>query len=193
MPSPIAHATIGYAVFEIAYRTRPSVRGEERGSLPWQLAATVGLSLLPDVDSIVGLLAGNLGKYHNNLTHSLFFALAVASVVGVAVSLRNRRAGIYWFALALACYGSHLLADMLTIGRGVMLLWPWNSQRVLSPLSLFYGFHWSDGLWSMRHIWTLVTELGFAALVLVAVHSVPWWPQRIATEPDRLPRSDPGR
>jgi membrane-bound metal-dependent hydrolase YbcI (DUF457 family) len=179
--SPIAHATIGYAIFEIAHRTRASAWGERRGRLRWQLVAALGLSLLPDVDSILGLLAGDMGRYHNNLTHSILVGLAVASIVGLVALLESRRQGLHWFAIALACYGCHLLADVLTIGRGIMWLWPWSSGRLLSPVSLFYGLHWSDGLWSVRHVWTLLTELGFAALLFLAVESLPRWRRGMAS------------
>jgi hypothetical protein len=28
---------------------------------------------------------------------------------------------------------------------------------------LFYGVHWSQGLFSLKHLWTLVSELAFVA------------------------------
>lgn len=173
MPSPIAHATIGWAVFQVAHSAFPSPRDEERGWLRWQLAAAVVLSLLPDVDSILGLLTGNMGRYHNNLTHSVPIALVVASVVGLFALLKGRQCGLHWYLLALSSYGFHLAADVLTMGRGIMWLWPWSTQRLLSPVPLFYGLHWSDGLWSVRHVWTLLTELGFAALLYLAAKSLP--------------------
>jgi hypothetical protein len=33
-------------------------------------------------------------------------------------------------------------------------------------VALFYGFHWSNGWLSVRHIWTAVSELTFSALAL---------------------------
>jgi membrane-bound metal-dependent hydrolase YbcI (DUF457 family) len=193
VPSPIAHAAIGYAICEIAHRSRPRARGAGLATPRWQLVAAVGLSLLPDVDSFLGLLTGNLGRYHNNLTHSILVGLAVAAIVGLVALLRDRRLGVYWFALALSCYGAHLLADVLTIGRGIMWLWPWSAERLLSPVPLFYGLHWSDGLWSVRHVWTLLTELGFAALLFLAVGSVSRLRRGIASRSDPRLRPDQGR
>jgi membrane-bound metal-dependent hydrolase YbcI (DUF457 family) len=128
---------------------------------------------LPDVDSIVGLLAGNMGRYHNNLTHSMLVALTVASIIGLVALAKGRRCGLRCVVLALSAYGFHLGADVLTVGRGIMWLWPWSSRRLLSPVPLFYGLHWSDGLWSVRHVWTLLTEVGFAALLILALRSFP--------------------
>lgn len=171
MPSPIAHAALGYFV----YRTlRSRMPGEEDsrsvGPLPRLLVATVGLSLLPDVDSVVGLLAGDLGRYHNNLTNSVVFGLAVAVGVGATVWLTRRSGFKRWFAIALVCYGLHVLMDYFTLGRGVMLAWPFSLDRFEPPLKLFYGLHWSYGWTSPRHLLTPVTELGLIGFVGFMMH-----------------------
>ena len=63
--------------------------------------------------------------------------------------------------------------DLFTIGRGVLLFWPFSSQRFSFPLKLFYGLHWYDGWLSLRHMWTLLTELGFVVVIVAAVHLLP--------------------
>ncbi|NIV75262.1 MAG: hypothetical protein GWN37_10615, partial [Gammaproteobacteria bacterium] len=45
------------------------------------------------------------------------------------------------FLLTLVCYELHVLLDYLTVGRGVMLLWPLSAERFAPPIYLFYGLH----------------------------------------------------
>lgn len=59
---------------------------------------------------------------------------------GVAVALGERAPGSKrWFAIAAVNYELHVLMDAPTLGRGVMLAWPVLSDRVESPVKLFYG------------------------------------------------------
>jgi peptidoglycan/LPS O-acetylase OafA/YrhL len=51
-----------------------------------------------------------------------------------------------------------------------MLFWPLSAARFESPVKLFYGLHWSDGLVSVKHIWTLLNELAFALIAVLATY-----------------------
>lgn len=170
MPSPIAHVAAGYLISR-------GLSGRYAGFRPGLVLAGIGLSLLPDIDAAAGLLLGDMGRYHNNLTHSLVFALFASLVVGMA-GWRLGSAFRPWFTLALACYLAHITMDFFTTGRGIMLLWPVSEQRFKPPFSIFYGLHWSDGLFSSRHIWTAVSEIATVAafaLVLAMFRSVTTW------------------
>jgi inner membrane protein len=79
---------------------------------------------------------------------------------------------IKWFFLVLLCYQLHILADFLTFGRGVMLFWPLTEERYTSPILLFYGVHWSQGLFSLKHLWTLVSELAFVAGIYFLINKL---------------------
>jgi membrane-bound metal-dependent hydrolase YbcI (DUF457 family) len=129
----------------------------------------MGFSLLPDLDSVAGVFAGDFGRYHNNLTHSLFVGPVAALLFGTAMQVAYKRGFGFWFCVALAAYELHVLMDWTTIGRGVMAWWPLTDTRFRAPISLFYGLHWSQGWLSVRHLWTLVTELAFAAVTLLAL------------------------
>jgi inner membrane protein len=169
LPSPIAHSAAGYAIYRILLRRRPRVLISRVKPLAGLLILTVGLSLLPDVDSILGLIFEDFGRFHNSLTHSLVVGLGVAVVVGaLAVSTRRFRF-VDGFLLTLVCYDLHVIMDFFTIGRGVMALWPISSERFLSPVTVFYGLHWSDGIFSTRHLVTLATEIAFALLVALMI------------------------
>jgi membrane-bound metal-dependent hydrolase YbcI (DUF457 family) len=170
MPSPIAHTTMGYVIYKIYQARRPGQTHRRFGPLPGLLVLAAGLSLLPDVDSIAGLLLRDFGRYHNNGSHSLLIGLAVALVIGALAWWRKRSGFVYWFSLVLLCYQFHIILDFFTVGRGVMLFWPLSSARFEAPVKFFYGFHWSDGLVSTNHIWTLLNELGFAFLAVLTMH-----------------------
>jgi membrane-bound metal-dependent hydrolase YbcI (DUF457 family) len=124
------------------------------------------VSMLPDIDSAVGILAGDFGRFHNNATHSLLVGFVVALGVGVVATWKRWGPFWLWTVLALVGYHLHIVMDGFTVGRGVMAFWPFSGQRILSPLPLFYGLHWSDGLLSWRHMVTLLTEAAFVFLLL---------------------------
>ena len=151
MPSPITHVAFGYLIYR-GLRTRID------GIRPTLLWAAVGLSVLPDMDAAVGILLGDLSRYHNDMMSSPAFAVLVATAVGT-IGWWRRSEFRFWFALTLVCYLIHLFLDYLTFGGGIMLLWPMSEERFASPFSLFYGLHWSEGWISIRHLYTLSSEL----------------------------------
>ena len=57
--------------------------------------------------------------------------------------------------------------DWMTYGKGVMALWPLTERRFSFPITLFYGLRWSEGIWSLHHLLTVLTELGTVAAVVV--------------------------
>ena len=168
MPSPILHSAAGYSIYLL--RRRQTSGSEEDKALLTTLLISVIFSLLPDVDSAVGLIRGNFGRYHNNLTHSLFAGLVVALPFSFLMQRKQRRPFKYWFSLSLLAYFLHVIMDSLTWGRGVMAFWPFTSSRYRIPLRLFYGFHWSEGWRSRRHLWTVLTELFLIGSSALAVY-----------------------
>ena len=167
MPSPIAHAAIGYVAYRLWRKRLPSAANRNFFKLPSLLLLTTVLSLAPDIDAVVGLLMGDLGRFHNNLTNSLTFVLVLSTAIAGLAYLTRPSEVSAWFALGLVCVGAHIAMDYLTVGRGVMLFWPLSSNRYGAPLKLFYGLHWSDGLFSIRHLWTALTETVFALVVIL--------------------------
>jgi hypothetical protein len=156
---------IGYVIYRVCRGNEEDVN--QLGSWSRQLVVTEGLSLLPDVDIVPGILLGDIGRFHNNLMSSLLAGLATALGVGGLAWWRTGRGFKRWSLIALVCYYMHLLMDYLTVGGGIMLLWPFSWNRHVSPVTLFYGLRWSDGLTSKRHLRTLVTEIGLVALPIL--------------------------
>ncbi len=166
MPSPIAHITVGCVIYEFV-RSRSRLARLSVGGQLVGLVVALFLSMMPDLDSIAGILSGNFGRYHNNLTHSLFMGFAIAPVVALIAYLADRKRILLWLLLGLACYELHVLMDFFTVGRGVMIFWPLSPQRWEPPIKLFYGLHWSDGWFSHKHLWTLLNELTFSVCLVV--------------------------
>ncbi len=174
MPSPIAHAVAGYSAYRVFSNRFPEIKRIRRYSANFNITLLIFilLSLVPDLDAIPGLAFGDLARFHNNLTHSLLVGLLIAVPVA-AVLARWFGLGIdKWALVVFASYAIHLVMDFLTDGRGIMALWPFTSTRFESPISFFYGFHYSDGLVSIRHLWTLLTELAFAVVTILSVNAI---------------------
>ena len=165
MPSPIAHVAAGYAVYCLFSSISACAKAMPALAI---FAACVFFSLLPDADSVVGVLAGDMGGFHNNLSHSLAAGLVVAIIFAALIRGAGVRDAGAWFLLSLACYVLHVVMDYFTAGRGVMMFWPFCDTRFQSPWPLFRGVQWAMGLWTIEHIWTVLNEMVFVgALALV--------------------------
>ena len=89
MPSPLAHMAMGYVIHKI-YRQKAVSETSLQGlwaRLGWVIVP-LAVSLIPDSDSVLGLAAGDFGRFHNNATHSL--------IVGLVVSLLSLWVVLLW-------------------------------------------------------------------------------------------------
>lgn len=166
LPSPIVHTTFGYIIYRVIRNRVPEKFERVYLVLPLVLIFAIGVSLLPDIDSVAGILLGDFGKYHNNATHSLLAGVLVAFILAFLIRLIVKSGFWIWFAVGFVGYSLHVVLDYFTLGgRGVMLFWPISSDRYEAPVKLFYGVRWSEGLLNPVHINTLITELLFVLLV----------------------------
>ena len=156
MPSPIAHMAAGAAIYRLRFGGGTSTRSDRV-----LLITCVGLALVPDLDAAVGILAGDIGRYHNNFAGSPAFGALVALAAGALTWVVRRQLTWMTMSLVFISYQTHVFMDFLTISRGTMLLWPFSTERISPPVHLFYGFRWSHGLVDELHLVTLVTELVF--------------------------------
>jgi hypothetical protein len=166
MPSPLAHSAVGYAIATVLIRRHNKNGANDLKKNYKFILAAVILSLLPDFDAGIGILFGDFGRYHNNISHSLAFGLSVSCLIGIIVKVIIK--GRFWvgFMTTLSCYTLHIVMDFITYGRGIMLFWPFTSQRFQSDMLFFYGLHWSDGFLSVNHIITLANEILFIAILI---------------------------
>ncbi len=167
MPSPIAHLAAGYLIFRSSSASDPSDQP------PLTACAIVSLSLLPDLDAILGILFRNLRRYHHGVSHSIFVGFVVSIAVGAATTLKRTNSWLQWLSLTLVSYELHVIMDYLSGGvRGVKLFWPYSSRRFRFPLKTFYGLKWDEGLFSRKHITTAITEVAFIAMFYLLLHLI---------------------
>ena len=146
LPSPIAHATIGYLVYRLARRSLPAPGSRLVGPLPLLLIWTLSFALLPDVDTFLGLLNRDFGRYHNNGTHSFILGLGVAFLGASLIWMKRRQDFLLGFLVLWLSYASHVILDFFTI-----------------------GVRWSEGIFSLEHLRTLASELVLVLLVGLAL------------------------
>lgn len=178
MPSPIAHTAAAYLLYKLSPIERYGIGSKRLAALPLAFLIFAGLSLLPDVDSIPGFIARDLGRFHNNFMHSLIAGVAIAALVAISMRVMSRGNYVFWSIAVLICYELHIVMDYFTIGRGLMLFWPLTSVRFASPLPAFYGVRWSEGWISSSHTWTVISELAFSVLLVFALRGFQRWGTR---------------
>jgi inner membrane protein len=167
LPSPIAHSFIGYLIYR-TFRGRLKLGSLKKiGPFPFLLLLAVFFTMLPDLDSVLGILAGDFSRYHNQGSHSLVTGLIVALISGLVIWIIQKKDFFKWFLFILVSYEMHIVMDFFTVGRGVMLFWPISEERFISPVLLFFGVRWSEGLIHVYHVITLVTELAFILIAFL--------------------------
>lgn len=181
MPSPIAHWTVGLVVCRSLWPRAAGGSGGRPVPWRWLLLASLAFSLLPDAGSVVGVITGEFGRFHNSWEHSLAVGAGCA-LIGTALARAVGLAGSWrWGAMIFLCFELHVLMDLFTVGRGVRVLWPFVEDRYSPALKLFYGVHWSEGWLSPRHWVTLLSELAFAAVI--AAFGYAWLRRRRRSRP----------
>lgn len=168
MPSPIAHLTVGYAIYHYYRNKLPETR-LKIWKVSLQMIVVAGLSMLPDLDVIPAIVLRDMQRYHNNVSHSILLAIPVALVIA-GVFHRIYRSNFWlWFLICLASYDVHVFMDAVTAERGVMMFWPLTDARIASPIKIFYGLQWGLGWFSWWHLWTIFTEGLFGSILILAV------------------------
>lgn len=168
MPSPIAHITAGYTIFKLSKNKLPGAK-LSFWMFPCQLVLLASLSLLPDLDFLIGLILGDIERYHNNFSHSLLCGFLIAIILSIMVKWLDKSNFMNVFIISVITYDLHAIMDMFTGDRGVMLFWPLVQTRFSSPVKLFFGVQWGKGLFSILHVWTILSEIGFFLLIYIIV------------------------
>lgn len=174
MSSPIAHTAAAYAVYT-AFRQK--LPGNPVLGVPHRFAwplIIIFLSLLPDLDVIAAMTMGGLEKFHNNLSHSLAVCILASIILAPLLNLGTKLPLKTGFLLAATCCLSHILIDLCTHGRGLMLFWPLTETRYHAPVILFTGVPWSSSLTSPLYLKMVRDDLCFAAVVVGLVELIKW-------------------
>lgn len=170
MPSPIAHAVSGYAIYRFS---KPSFKlvnaGSRRRPAVWLAFYAVGVAIAADLDFVPQILTGD--RYHHGPTHSITFALGTALIAWLVSNLfLTRSRAIQLGLVTFALYDSHLALDLVTRGGdGIQLLWPFNDGYYQSPWLIFPSTGWSRGWFDSQHFIFLAFELGYSTLVLIGL------------------------
>ncbi len=172
MPTPVAHALAGTAVY-LAARQDPA-RKEDLVLL----GGTVFAACAADLDFGISFLTSH--NYHHYFTHSLGFATlfclaAYFLAKWAARPLPERDAWILG-----AAYLTHIVLDLFSKDTaapfGVELLWPFSDAFTISPVLLF------DDIWrgTLRELFGLHNWLAVAREVAIVgpVVAFVWWRRR---------------
>jgi hypothetical protein len=141
------------------------------------LGLAVGMSLLPDMDSlVVAALKRNwpfgAGKneHHSSFTHTPFFYLAMASVLAQFVPAR-------WVVFFVALTLLHLALDSWATDDGIMWLWPHTErQYALLPVPVrdddIYGPHFYGRYYFEERRPAAWAEVGLVIMGLLVIISM---------------------
>jgi membrane-bound metal-dependent hydrolase YbcI (DUF457 family) len=110
---------------------------------------TLGAGLATDIDVVPVLLRAGwqtlgmdrAGEHRASILHTPLFAVAVG-LITLAVRRRDRW---QWAVAGFAAVLVHLVLDSLTIGPGVMWLYPWTETLYgLNLANNYFGRNWGD-------------------------------------------------
>jgi inner membrane protein len=141
MPSPVGHSLAGLCGYFLARHSPLSYRRE------YFLLSSVIIANLPDLDLVPRLLFGNVSSLHRQGTHSLLAALICGLLIaGLARCFKGN--AIFYGVWGGAVYLSHIVLDMLlddpSPPHGVQLFWPFSKSYVMSPVTPFTSFSYSN-------------------------------------------------
>ena len=122
MAAPAGHYLVGLSI------AQGMTRDEAEGRRALWLRV---VAMLP------GLLVGNIGRFHHDISHSLLAATVFSIAASLLlIRLKSERALFYFIAYFLV-YASHPALDTITIDAGapfgIPLFWPIIAQTFRSP------------------------------------------------------------
>ena len=189
MATSIAHSLIGLAIgtawLAPAWRSGRELAGATRRLAP-ALLGCILLANAPDVDYLYGLPWGAPNRYHQTVTHTLAWLVAVAAALGA----NDRRRGCPrpWSGalLALALLASHVAIDWLTVDLsppiGLALFWPFTGSvqhadgAFIPPPA---KASWSV-IWTWHNLRVAAVELAFGLPLLCLAWAARFRPCRAA-------------
>ena len=111
--------------------------GSSKNVIPFKLLVLgVVLSVLPDADVLLMRLGVPYDSEfgHRGASHSLAFALLMATACAVAYARVSKRSVVWPWIYLFVCAASHPLLDTCTNGgHGAAILWPLSEHRFFAP------------------------------------------------------------
>jgi len=175
MPTPVAHALAGIAVYLASRQDHARWPRQE----DWVLfGSTVFAACAADLDFGIRFLAGH--NYHHYFTHSLGFATIFCLAVYFFARWAKRplpKRDAWMLGVA---YLTHIVLDMFSKDTvapfGVELLWPFSDAFTISPV-LFFDDIWRGTLTALfgLHNWLAVAR---EVAIVGPVVGLLWWRRR---------------
>ena len=168
MPSPVGHSILAFII--------TGLRRAPDGRKRWWPALVIFAACAADLDFLPGMLIGGPNRFHHSPTHSI----TAAGVFTIVLALIFRSLSKVQVFLIFAIYLGHVLVDTLAADLGapygVPLLWPFDDQYYIAPVTLFSNFsHGAQGegvagvirdIFSMHNLWTVAIELALLGPLL---------------------------
>jgi len=171
MASTVGHSLSGICIYALVSQKilRSPIFHDGKGLFLYAFLAN-----LPDIDFLIGFLFyGEFNAIHGGVTHSLFFLITISVLLG-----GMGRVWPYslnpWRVFFLV--GSHDLIDFFSSSAlgfhpayGIALFYPFSSEKIGAPISLFYGVRHKDldQLFSFDNIRGIFYELVIFVPVMV--------------------------
>jgi inner membrane protein len=176
MSTVVGHALAATLATTVAAGERPP----RRRAL---VAVAIGTALLPDLDIVVFLALRPIGMVpHRGSSHSLLFAIAIATIVTL-VAFRPLRLPMarLWCVLALAAASHPLLDYLMGAGPPVQFFAPFFDRGYLFPWrvlpSAFYGktvaAYGSVTFWALNALAAGLEAVIFLPLIALSSRSSP--------------------
>lgn len=127
MPSPVGHTIFGLGIYILWCKNLRNWLKQ----LPLILWI-IFCANLPDFDLFIGLVTGDLTKYHQTYTHTLGFALIVSLATFLVLKIKVSKSVYSITLLTFLAVFSNVLLDLFNydsrVPIGVMLFWPFSNQ-----------------------------------------------------------------
>jgi len=137
----------------------------------------------PDLDFLPGLVSGDINRFHQGVSHSVFAALVFGGFLALTAACRGARASKIGLA-AFSLYSSHLLADFFCEDKrapwGIPLWWPVSKEHFISPRTIFQGVKHGVPGQDLKSVlvdlfsWHNLEVVGIEAMVLLPVLLIAW-------------------
>ena len=135
MASPLGHSVLGLT---IALASSPASSRKI-----WRLGVfCIFGANSADLDFVPGLFIGDINRYHQTVSHSLF-AAALFGVMSAWLAPYLGETRLRVGTMGFSAYASHLFLDFLVVDErpplGIPMFWPFMSDHFIAPWPLLMG------------------------------------------------------
>lgn len=174
MPTPIGHSLISTAIFA-------GVKNKEARFSAFDYFVFLFFGMLPDLDFLPGLIAGEPSRYHHGLSHSITMSLAAGFLAGLVYYATRRKHFVEYSLIFSGVYFAHVAADFFAVDTsapfGEQMFWPFWNGYVLSPFTFFMDVHRSTAshdffvsMFNSHNLRTVFVEIAVCVPIFLGVN-----------------------